>query len=281
VVFEAGLAATSLTWCLVQPAVAQFARTLSYDRAGLGWSEASGLDATAANAAEDLARLLDAVGIEEPVILVGHSFGGLIARVFQQRYPERVAGLVLAEPVVRAEWRDLNGPHGAEQRNRLAHGVRLSRRGAFLARLGVVRFALGLLVRGSRYVPKLVARVTAGRGMGVAERLVGEVRKIPRELWPAIAEHWSRAGSFEVMANGLERLPVSMGQVEEGRGLGSLPVTVLSAANVSTIGLAEHEAEARLSSSGQQEIVPGTGHWIPFDAPEVISEAIRLIGSTE
>jgi len=60
--------------------------------------------------------------------------------------------------------------------------------------------------------------------------------------------------------------------------LGSLPATVLSAANVSARGLKEHEAEARLSAKGRQEVVPGTGHWIPFDAPAVILEAIRSIG---
>jgi pimeloyl-ACP methyl ester carboxylesterase len=272
VVFESGLAASSLSWCLVQPLVAQFATALSYDRAGLGWSDPAPHAVTATNAADDLARLLDALKISQPVIVVGHSFGGLIARIFQQRYPSRVSAMVLVDPLVRSEWRELT-----EERSRmLAHGVRLSQRGVVLAQMGVVRLALGLLQRGSRHFPRIVARASAGRGMSVAERLVGEVRKMPRELWPAIAEHWSRPGSFRTMASALENLPTSAGQLDETRDLASLPVAVLSARNVSSIAPAEHKAEAQLSLRGSHELV-ASGHWIPLDSPGSIADAIRRV----
>jgi pimeloyl-ACP methyl ester carboxylesterase len=274
VVFESGLAASSLTWCLVEPLVTQFARTISYDRAGLGWGDAAPHAATAGNAADDLARLLDALRIAEPVVLVGHSFGGLIVRIFQQRYPERVAGLVLVDPLVRSEWRDLSGPAGAERRRMLARGARLSRRGAVLARAGVVKLALNLLQRGSRHVPRLVARASAGRGTSVAERLVGEVRKMPRELWPVVAEHWSRARSFQTMASALENLAKSVMELDEARDLGLLPVVVLSAGSAGPASLAEHKADAALSVEGRQQSVEGTGHWIPLDGPEIVAAEI-------
>lgn len=267
VVFESGAAATSLSWPLVAPKIAELTTVVTYDRDGLGWSERASGRYTALDSAEDLAVLLSKIPVEGPVVLVGHSFGGLIARVFEQRNPERVAGLVLVDPVVRAGWREMNPT--------LARGVMLSRRGATLARMGVVRVALGLLLRGSKVAPKLVGRVSAGNGAGVMERLAGEVKKIPRELWPAIAYHWSQAKSFKTMADTLESLPVSVTQIDESRTLGDLPVVVLSSATASAKDLAEHEHDAALSTLGKHIVVPNTGHWMQLDAPDAIVAAVH------
>jgi pimeloyl-ACP methyl ester carboxylesterase len=219
VVLEAGAAATSLSWPLVTPQLAGLGTVVAYDRAGLGWSDPGTSGYTALDSAKDLALLLDRIPAPGPVILAGHSFGGLVARILEQQDPGRVAGLVLIDPVVRAGWREMNPT--------LARGVMLSRRGAWLAQLGVVNVALKLLLSGSRVLPKLVGRVSAGQGAGVMERLTGEVRKIPPELWPAIAYHWSRPKSFQTMADTLESLPVSVKQLDETRTLGDLPVVVL------------------------------------------------------
>src|SRR5208283_3353798 len=88
VVLEAGIAASSVSWALVQNRVAEFTTVVSYDRAGFGWSKSAPNRPTALGAAQDLALLLECLKIEQPFILVGHSFGGLIVRVFQQNFPE-------------------------------------------------------------------------------------------------------------------------------------------------------------------------------------------------
>jgi pimeloyl-ACP methyl ester carboxylesterase len=273
VALEAGIAASSLSWCLVRPLVARFTTVLSYDRAGFGWSDPPAHGCTAADASADLAVLLDRCGAEGPYVLAGHSFGGLIVRVFEQRYPDLLAGMVLADPVVRSEWREPSGV----RRRMLARGVMLSRRGAWLARVGVVRFALNLLTGGSTRIPKLLARASAGRGAGVTERLTGEVRKMPPELWPVIAAHWSRAQSFHAMANYLENLPRSVTQVDETRNCDDLPLIVLSAATASEEALAEHRHDAALSTRGQHRVIPGASHWLPLDAPEAVAAAIREV----
>jgi pimeloyl-ACP methyl ester carboxylesterase len=269
VVLEAGIAASSVSWSLVQPRVAEFTRVLSYDRAGFGWSGADSGGGTAREAASDLSRMLEQSGEPGPYVLVGHSFGGLIVRVFQQLYPERVAGLVLVDPVLRSDWRE-----PAETRRRmLGRGVMLSRRGALLARMGVVRVALKLLMSGSRRIPQAMAGVFAGNGASVTGRLTGEVRKMPREHWPAIAQHWSEARSFRAMADNLENLPVSAGQLDENAGLGDLPMVVLSAAQAP----AEHLYDARLSSAGEHVVAPDSGHWMQLDAPDAVVAAIGRV----
>jgi len=271
VILEAGIAASSLSWALVAPELAGFARVIAYDRAGYGWSDPAPHHSTALDSAGDLALLLDALQIRGPVIIAGHSFGGLIARLFQQRYPHRVAALVLVDPVARTEWRVMTP--------RLARGVMLSRRGAKLARAGVIGFALKLVLSGSHSIPKLLARASAGKGASVTERLTGEVRKMPPELWPVVARHWSQSKSFRTMADTLENLPVSVSQLDETRGLGDLPITVLSAASADPQALAEHQHDAQLSIRGRHIIVPGSAHWMHLDAPAAVIAAITSVAS--
>jgi len=267
VVLEAGIAASSLSWSLVQKNIAAFTTVLSYDRRGYGWSDRP-IDArTVANAASDLEEMLANTGLPGPFVLVGHSLGGLIVRVLQQKSPSQVAGMVLVDPVVRAEWQNpLKHPM-------IARGATLSRRGALLARLGFVGLAIRLLTGGSHRVPKLLARLSAGNGAGVASRLVGEVRKMPREQWPAIAQHWSHPQSFETMADYLEQLPLSVTQLEAERPLGDMPLVVLSASQ----SVPEHLHDAALSNRGRHIVVPESGHWMQLDSPDAVIEAVRQV----
>ena len=98
VVFESGLGGTSLDWARVQPEVARFTRACSYDRAGYGWSERGPEPRHADRIAAELDRLLLHANVPPPYVLVGHSFGGLAARLLAARKERRaVAGLVLVD----------------------------------------------------------------------------------------------------------------------------------------------------------------------------------------
>jgi pimeloyl-ACP methyl ester carboxylesterase len=280
VVFEAGIAATSLSWQLVQPEIARLTQTASYDRAGLGWSRAARQPRGIWQVVEELRRLLDSAGIATPRILTGHSYGGLVVTAFATRYPAEVGGLVLVDPVSAAEWS--NPPPASRKMLRL--GIRFSRRGALLARFGVPRFALSLLHGGARTLPKWIARVTSGPGAGLIDRVVGQIQKLPRELWPMIRSHWCDPKSFEGMARYLEALPETAAVVnQEGlhkTPLGDMPLIVLSSANASAAERAEHQMLARRSSRGRCEIVPGSGHWIQIDCPDAVIRAIGEMVST-
>lgn len=98
VVFESGLALPLEAWGWVQPAVADVAPAVSYDRAGIGRSQPATGPRTAEQATAGLVRLLEVLGVTGPLVLVGHSYGGLLLRDFVQRHPERVAGIVLLDP---------------------------------------------------------------------------------------------------------------------------------------------------------------------------------------
>jgi pimeloyl-ACP methyl ester carboxylesterase len=97
VVFEAGLGGVKKDWQKVQKQVSKFAKTVSYDRAGLAQSEASTTPRTAAERAEDLHAALQNAKLRPPYILVGHSAGGPYIRIFAGLYPKEVAGMVFVD----------------------------------------------------------------------------------------------------------------------------------------------------------------------------------------
>lgn len=98
VVLEAGLGESSLTWSEVLPTVAGETRVCAYDRPGYGWSEATEGAHDAAAQARRLQKLLAAADEPGPYVLVAHSYGSLIARLFAAAEPEAIAGVVLIEP---------------------------------------------------------------------------------------------------------------------------------------------------------------------------------------
>ena len=98
VVFESGLGEPTETWNDVQPKVASFARTVLYDRAGIGKSEVAKGPRTVQSIVKDLHSMLKAANVPPPYILVGHSFGGLLVQLYAHSYPNEVTALVLIDP---------------------------------------------------------------------------------------------------------------------------------------------------------------------------------------
>ena len=97
VVLVSGLNSPQTSWEPVLPAMAALTTVVTYDRAGIGRSELGALPAHGVQSARDLHALLAALGIAKPVILVGHSLGGWIVRIYASMYPAEVAGLILEE----------------------------------------------------------------------------------------------------------------------------------------------------------------------------------------
>lgn len=98
IVLEAGFASDSGEWAPVQSKLAGISTVVSYDRPGIGKSEAGGTPRTARQIASDLHDALHNAHLDPPYVLVGHSAGGLYIRMFAYLYPKETAGMVLVEP---------------------------------------------------------------------------------------------------------------------------------------------------------------------------------------
>jgi pimeloyl-ACP methyl ester carboxylesterase len=112
VVFEGGFGVGIASWSTVQKEVAAFARTVSYDRAGLGQSELGPKPRSAKQIATELHTALEKAGVKPPYVLVGHSFGGIYVRVFAEIYPKEVVAMVLLDPSLSSfnDWLKKNQP---------------------------------------------------------------------------------------------------------------------------------------------------------------------------
>jgi pimeloyl-ACP methyl ester carboxylesterase len=279
VIFEAGIAASSLSWTHVQPRVAEFARACSYDRAGLAWSDAGPRCITATTCASDLHDLLSRVAVPPPYVLVGHSYGAFVLHAYATRHPATVAGLVLVDPIFPAEWMNMT----RRERLRLRGGVFLSKVGALVAGVGGVRACLALLARGSTRVPRSVSRAFGSEAAHVLHRLVGEVQKLPRDAWPAVQAHWSQTKCFMSMADHLDGLRKSAVEIAACGDLpASIPIAVLTGATQPRAYHDEHARMATRAARGRHIVARGSGHWILLDEPDLVVDAIRwVVGETQ
>jgi len=97
VVLQAGGAAESLWWYRVQQQLAEHTRVCAYDRAGLGWSEATSSPRDPVTIAAELHALLGEADMAEPYVMAGHSYGAILARVYAAQYPQDVTGVVVVD----------------------------------------------------------------------------------------------------------------------------------------------------------------------------------------
>jgi len=97
IVLEAPAGGLSMTWAWVQDELRSTTRICSYDRSGLGWSEAGDGRHNPMRAADELHALLLRSGERTPVILAGQEYGAALARLYAERFPRDVIGLVLVD----------------------------------------------------------------------------------------------------------------------------------------------------------------------------------------
>jgi pimeloyl-ACP methyl ester carboxylesterase len=271
VVFESGIAASSVSWALVQPQVAAFARACVYDRAGLAWSDAPSCPRTFARIVDEFASVVAHAATAPPPVLVGHSFGAFVVQAYAAREPDRVAGLVLVDPPV--EWLS-----PTPQRARLLRGGRqLSRLGAALARVGIVRASLALLTGGAPAAPRQFSKVFGPTAARTLERLVGEVRKLPTELYPVVQAHWSQPKCFAAMADYLRTLADDSRQIASIRPPAGVPVVVISGGHQPAEHITLQRVFATGAVGGTHSVAEHSGHWVQFDQPEIIVDAIQRI----
>jgi len=268
VLFEAGIAATNLNWFHIQGPVSRFAATVSYDRGGLGWSSPCRTARTPANLAAELHQLLEEAAIQPPYILVGHSFGGLVMRRFALNYPEEVASIVLVDPMRIEEWPPLNPGRQSE----IERGRKLFRFAIPIARIGVARLAVTSLFLRSGLAAQRLAGAAGDGGRHVLDRIKDEVGKMPREVWPIIAAHWSCPGNFKGMRSHVEAVPDSVREMQNAEPILNIPVLVLTPGKSSPLS---DERLGRIGNNVRQVIALTSAHWIHLDQPDLVIDSIR------
>jgi pimeloyl-ACP methyl ester carboxylesterase len=185
VVIDGGAGTWSIFYSAVQKAVASRTRVCTYDRAGLGWSESGPTPRTSGRMVDELHRLLQAAGVAPPVLLVGHSLAGYNVRIYQDRYPEQVGGLVLVDAAHESQWDRLPPEWSAG----VKANVRRLREVAEMARRGQLTEADVEPGAFTRHAPEwrdshIAAQLTAKPYLGIAletEAAFDSAKQVPRK----------------------------------------------------------------------------------------------------
>jgi pimeloyl-ACP methyl ester carboxylesterase len=280
VVFESGQGSPLFVWAYVQPMVAKTMRACSYDRAGTGFSEGTKRASTSVNIVDDLHRLLVAADIKPPYVLVGHSLGGLFVRLYADKYPAEVVGMVLVDPAVEDQtepFRKLDLQHRTVAQWRtdtIEPDIELGRLCVATVRAGLVRDSDMFKKCTTEHWPQLSDAVYAASQ-------ANEIKLANQEASLSETEN---------------QFSVSADQVRASRhSYGDLPLVVLTRgqwpapkADATPEELANSEARhqawtkmhddvARLSTRGTNEVVAGARHYILFDKPQAVIAAIDKV----
>jgi pimeloyl-ACP methyl ester carboxylesterase len=252
-----------LTWATLQPELAKQTQVCAYDRAGYGWSERSPHPRTVTIMVAELQTLLQRAEIAGPYLLVGHSIGGLNVRLFAQRYPQTVAGMVLIDP---------------------AHEEMIARLPADW------QAYLQTQTQSAQSLLRVMTLVSAMGLATVTPQLVKADARLPAETQRKVAALQTMDSRyFATLAAELADSAVSLAQMRDQHvtTLGDLPLVVIEAGKAAdaaqpadlspftpTYNL--HEELAAQSSQGKLIVAQQSDHYVHYDEPEVVRNAIQV-----
>jgi len=247
VILEPGLGGTSAGWGWIAPTVAAHTRVCVYDRAGRGRSEPSPDPQDGDQIATDLHTLLDRGGVTGPLVMVGHSLGGVYVLDYTNRYPEQVAGMVLLDTTPPTAFTALPDYPAIYDMLTTVTGLLPG-----LARLGVTQLL---------------------NGLGDPE--------LPAQAENQVRADLSTAGQARSERDELAMVPTMMAQARAVTDLGDLPLYVLTApVDTQTNWLTPQTELAALSENSIHLVVSGASHQSLLDhhtAATVSSQAITQV----
>jgi len=262
VILESGLGDNWLSWYKVQPAVAKFTRVCSYDRAGVGWSDAQPEPPHSRNIALHLHSLLNNAGVKPPYVMAGHSLGGIHIRVYQNMYPSDVVGMVLVDsshpdqkkrfPSKLMKWIALQGLE-----------FKLTK---LAMPLGILRF-FGLL---------------CGDGPAEIRDMLRTVECQTRWAETLVAEYDDFYGGTNEgsLTGSLGSMPLIVLSHDPEKG-GFPGIIGVDLAKQSEIAWGQMQEElSHLSTKGNHVVAKGADHAIQIDRPDLVIDAVRLAVST-
>lgn len=242
----------SLSWARVQGEVSAFTQACSYDRAGIMWSEPGPRPREGGTIARELGAALEAAGQEGPFVLVGHAFGGAYVRIWAGQDPDAVCGMVLV---------DSSHP---DQFARLSAGAGIDKE------IPEKRLRPLILLFSHLGMP--------GRFKGPRYSMSQHVYETQQAFLPKSSMAW-----FDESV----AAPDTLAQAGQVQDLGEMPLIVLASARPATVSFQGRDAQetwlalqqelALLSKTSEIELLPGSGHYIQFDQPQVVVEAIHRV----
>lgn len=275
VVIESRLGGPSPEWWPLQDVLADYARVVSYDRAGYGWSDLPVKPRTSIEVARELHAVLQRANVPGPYILVGHSQGGLYAQHFARLFSDEVAGCVFLDPLSTQDDRFAH-----ELDSRVYQGSGVDKRPAMrmteaLCKLGLLPLLKPLLIKSPPFY---------------------YYKNFSQEVIEIIWQHHLRPELYSTSLAEYEQAhqPVNTKQLMEHE-FPNIPVTVLYH-NAATIieeivkygGLSREDAlqveslwenltrsYLELAANSQWIVAERSGHFIPLDQPELVVSAVK------
>lgn len=278
VILEAGSGDFSFDWALVQPKVAAFARVYAYDRAGLAWSDLGPRPHTMQQTVYNLHTLLQKAQVPKPYVLVGASLGGLLVRLYEQTYPDEVAGLILVDGGAETGRFFINGRMQTPEQDAKGEPIPPIKISATLEDNNLAR------------TPEAVKAIgDALNKMGLqAKQVYGSFALLPDSikkirLWAlGNYEYYAASDNTYLMD---ELLKMIKTKAQTPQTLGNKPLIVITRGKPFSNDSEEEEqkrlqdqtALTKLSGNSKQIIAHNSGHHIQLDEPDVVVEAIREI----
>lgn len=251
-----GVGDCSYSWIHVRKEIARFTRVLSFDRPGMGASS-PGPAPDPVHTIEELHSVLAKSGAPSPYVLVGHSFGGLVARLYAQKYPDQVAGIVFVDSTHEALGDD----------QRFITGMKL------LLAVGKVMRALSTFG-----LPRLLG------ALGVVPMYPLERKYYAQQLSPAEYRQWMAAYNWNIASPAtvpdvLGAFPVI---AEAKRAMsptqfGDLPIAVLSNPGFGSHWTELNQELASRSTNSTHKVSDRPGHSLQMPRPDLVIEAIQHV----
>ncbi len=260
VVLEGGIGTISTMWNPILDAVAEFTTVCTFDRPGYAWSDATDAPRTSRQMASELVALLEAANLPGPYVLVGHSIGGLNAKLFAAMYPKRVAGLILLDAVDESVFEI-----SADFRSSMIAIARLFTMLGTMARTGVLPMLTRLL--GTRAAPPYVAKLSTHDRAEVLAQYSAKTFATSRAEAVSLVEH-------------KRELP-------HAEHFGDLPVAIIARDEIVSrdergrqgerAWRAAQIAQQSLSTRSSFVVLGQCGHDVPVDAPRLVVHSIRAM----
>ena len=269
VILMAGIFSWSVVWYKIQLVIAQKTRVCAFDRAGYGFSDPGPRPQILSDVVGDLHAALSAGRIRGPYVLVGHSLGGIEARLYAQRWPKEVVGMVLVDTSPAGEGLiDENQPGFDEVSGQESYAADMLHC-AFLVANG-----------------PLDPSKPEYNDCSSATALPSDTPAAFRTIWPQFFTAYYFADKVSLMSSVYTHRYDSV----DHRRVGAMPLVVLSAEyswgssgtpdgiwfqrSYSKVWIAMHEALAHLSSGGVHRFIKGSGHQIQLDKPQAVTDAV-------